>query len=132
MKAPVRNFLSIFSYFFVGLGATIVEWAAFYLLSDLLALHYLPAAAAAIIVSTFSNWIFGRLLTFRNAQKQNVALEIGKVYLAGAGGLLLNMLILWLLVEKASLPKMLSKIIATGIVFFYNYFARRIWIYKRR
>jgi len=37
---------------------------------------------------------------------------------------------MYIFVSKFNLPDMLSKIIATGIVFFYNFLVRKFIIYK--
>ena len=84
-----------------------------------------------MVVSTFSNWLFGRLWTFRNAEKQNIWLEIGKVYAAAAVGILLNLLIMRILVGTVGIQDMVAKIIATIIVFAYNFLIRKLVIYRK-
>ena len=115
----------------VGGAATLVEWVFFWLFESLLHVQYLVATVLAIVISTFSNWLFGRLWTFKDSKKGNVLAEIGKIYVASIVGLLLNLLIMWALVDGAGLIEMLSKIIATGIVFVYNYLVR-IWVIYRK
>ena len=125
------NWKHFISYLFVGGAATLVEWLFFWLFEGVLHIQYLVATVLAIVISTFSNWLFGRLWTFKDSQKGNVLLEIGKIYVASIVGLLLNLLIMWALVDGIHLHEMLSKIIATGIVFLYNYLVR-IWVIYRK
>ena len=87
-----------------------VEWVFFWLFESLLHVQYLVATVLAIVISTFSNWLFGRLWTFKDSKKGNVLAEIGKIYVASIVGLLLNLLIMWALVDGAGLIEMLSKI----------------------
>ena len=91
----------------------------------------LVSTILAMVVSTFSNWLFGRLWTFRNAEKQNIWLEIGKVYAAAAVGILLNLLIMRILVGTVGIQDMVAKIIATIIVFAYNFLIRKLVIYRK-
>lgn len=56
--------------------------------------------------------------------------EIAKIYAVSVIGLLMNMAIMFVAVEKIGLPEMLSKIIATGIVFGWNFLVRKLVIYK--
>ena len=128
-KIDWKHFIS---YLFVGGAATLVEWLFFWLFEGVLHIQYLVATVLAIVISTFSNWLFGRLWTFKDSQKGNVLLEIGKVYVASIVGLLLNLLIMWALVDGIGLYEMLSKIIATGIVFLYNYLVRILLIYRKK
>jgi len=122
----------LMSYFVVGLLATLVEWGSFWILDYALGIQYLIATIIAMIISTFSNWLFGRLLTFRNAEKGNTLLEIGKIYITSFAGIGLNVLLMWIMVDKCTMNEMLSKVIATGFVFFYNYFIRTLYIYKNK
>ena len=128
-KIDWKHFIS---YLFVGGAATLVEWLFFWLFEGVLHIQYLVATVLAIVISTFSNWLFGRLWTFKDSQKGNVLLEIGKIYVASIVGLLLNLLIMWVLVDGIHLHEMLSKIIATGIVFLYNYLVRILLIYRKK
>ena len=98
-------------YLIVGGLATIVEWGCFYLLGNFLGIHYLVATALAFIVSTFANWLFGKWMLFKNSH-----------------GIFKG--IMWLAVEWCSVHKMVAKIIATGIVFFWNFLIRKLVIYK--
>lgn len=121
----VQKFLS---YIIVGGLATVVEWVCYWLFRNFLLIPYMIATIWAIVISTFSNWLFGRLLTFRSSPKHNIFSELLQVYLASIVGLVLNMLIMWLLHNY--IEDMLSKVIATGIVFAYNYLIRALIIYK--
>ena len=116
----IRQFLK---YLVVGGGATLVEWA-------LLGLHHQWATVIAYTVSTFANWGFGRLLVFKKSER-GAAAEIAGVYLAAAVGLLLNMGIMFVLVDALGWNEMLSKVIATGLVFVWNFLIRRLAIYRK-
>lgn len=120
------------SYVVVGGGATLVEWLFFWLFDRVFHWQYMVATVVAIIISTYSNWLFGRLLTFKNEEKGNVLLEILKVYAAGVVGLLLNMLFMFIFVDKIGMYEMFAKITSTGIVFIYNYLIRILVIYKEK
>lgn len=121
----------LFGYLIVGGLATIVEWAGFWLFSEKLSIEYLLATALAFAISTFANWLFGRLLVFRGKQAQSLLREILSVYLASIVGLLLNLLIMFLLVQLLSVEKMYAKIAATVLVFAYNYLVRKLVIYRK-
>ncbi|MBQ3670128.1 MAG: GtrA family protein [Treponema sp.] len=121
--------IQIFLYLIVGGLATLVEWGAFYALNTVCALHYAPATALAFILSTAANWLFGRLILF-HASKQNTAGELLKIYAVSIVGLLLNIAIMAVAVEKFAISEMISKILATGIVFGWNFLIRKLVIYK--
>ena len=123
-----KNIRDLIIYGVVGGLATLVEWAFFRLFNASMGLHYELATTFAYIISTFANWGFGKLLLFR--EKQNVWKELGKIYLTSIVGWLLNLLIMWVLVSLLSSPEMLAKIVATGLVFIWNFLIRKLVIYK--
>lgn len=121
--------IELFLYLIVGALATVVEWGAFYAFDLIFEIHYTFSTALAFVLSTFANWAFGKLILFK-AKTKNVASEIFKIYLISVLGLLMNIAIMFVAVEKLGIHDMISKIIATGIVFIWNFLVRKLWIYK--
>lgn len=123
-----ENVKQFILYLIVGGGATLVEWVLFHFLNGRFRIHYMIATSIAFAVSTFANWAFGRLIMFQ--ANQNVFKELVKIYLTAIAGLLMNLVIMWLAIEQFGIDEMISKIIATGIVFFWNFLIRKFLIYK--
>lgn len=121
----------LFLYLIVGGLATIVEWSGFWVFFDMLHIQYLLATALAFVFSTFANWAFGRLLVFRGKQKQSLLKELASIYLTSLGGLLLNLAIMYIMVDYLDFWEMFAKICATVLVFSYNYLIRKKLIYKK-
>ena len=125
-----RNNIKEFAlYVIVGGIATVTEWAVFYLL-DMSGLYYLAAVTVSYLISTFVNWLAGRLLVFKT-RNISVLREILSVYLASIVGLLMNLLIMWIAVDLLKFSEMPSKVAATGLVFAYNFIVRKYLIYKK-
>ena len=124
-----KSFVQLFLYLIVGGLATLVEWGAFYELNQRLTVHYMAATALAFALSTFANWGFGRLILFR-VSNQNTWFELVKIYAVSIIGLLFNIGIMYVEVDKLMMYEMLSKMIATGIVFIWNFLIRKLVIYK--
>ena len=121
----------LFLYLIVGGLATIVEWTGFWIFFDMLGIQYLLATALAFVFSTFANWAFGRLLVFRGKQNQPLLKELLSIYLTSLGGLLLNLAIMFVMVDFMNIWEMFAKITATVLVFSYNYLIRKKLIYKK-
>lgn len=124
------------SYIIVGGLATLVEWGCYYIFDPFLGINTYLAVVLSFVVSTFANWLFGRLITFRKSEKQNVIKELAKIYSASVIGLLMNEAIMALLLnllftDADNLQKMFSKCVATAIVFFWNYLIRTRVIYRK-
>ena len=118
----------LFLYLIVGGGAALVEWFLFYIFTKHFDINYIIATSLAFVFSTFANWAFGRLLLFKTSQ--NIGKELAKIYLTSITGLLMNILIMWVAIDGLEFDQMVSKILATGVVFFWNFFVRKFIIYK--
>jgi len=123
-----KSIKDLLLYLILGVIATLSEWAVFFVLGKA-QMHYALATVIAYILSTFINWLAGRLLVFK-ISAQPLLKEIAEIYLASVVGLLLNLLIMWVAVDLIAINEMVSKIIATAIVFFYNFLVRKLVIYK--
>lgn len=124
-----KNLRDFFIYMVVGGIATPVEWLLFYCFEDIFSWHYIVSTVLAYIIATFTNWAVGRILLFKKTEK-GLLYEIAGIYAASVIGLLLNLAIMWIMVELLNINSMLSKITATGLVFIWNYLIRKKVIYK--
>ena len=115
-------------YSIAGMSGTAVEWGLFYLLNQLLHLYYPFAAIIALLFSTLVNWYVGRLVLFKASG--NNRREIRLVYLACFSGLGLNLLLMWLMINGLGIWEMAAKMMASVMVFGWNYFFRTIIIYR--
>lgn len=123
-----KNVKQFILYFIVGGIATIVEWVMFYLLDSIASINYMLATTIAFAVSTFANWAAGRLIMFKG--NGYLLAELVKIYVTSIAGLFMNLLIMWIAIDGIGIPNFISKVIATGIVFFWNFAVRKLMIYK--
>ena len=134
-RNDMRQFLS---YLVVGGTSTAVEWGLFFLFVYLLKWDQNLSFIVAYIISTFINLVFGRNYTFKNAVMQQagdrkaLARESSLVYLVAAVSCGLNVLFLNIFTGIFHMDSMLAKVVTTAIVFFFNYLARKLGIYRER
>jgi putative flippase GtrA len=111
------------------------------------------ANTCSFTVAVFSNFVWNRLWTFREARDRPVVPQLGQFVLVNIGGLLLNQAIFlsldtWVLgkagllaapmtalalnigLNHYELAYNLSKAVATIIVLFWNFGANRVWTYR--
>lgn len=119
----------LIQYGIVGGVAALVEWASYFLFDTALHWHYMLATVLAFLSATFVNWVVGRCTMFRNAARNGTASEILRIYFASGIGLLLNLLFMYVFVTVIGIPGVPAKIAATGLVFIWNFIARKIFIY---
>lgn len=132
MQFRKKNFKTLYGmlrYSIAGMSGTAAEWALFFLLNQVLKLYYPFAAIIALLFSTLVNWYVGRMVLFKASG--NTKREISLVYIACFSGLALNLLIMWLLINKFGIWEMAAKMIASVIVFGWNYLFRTRFIYRQ-
>ena len=112
-------------------GAT-VDFTLFATLIYAADIHYLWAGVGSFLVSTLANYLVSVRLVFRSGAKFPRLLEIGVVYAVSATGLAWHQLILFVATEYGGLHVLVSKLVATGLVFFWNYLVRRNYVFASR
>jgi len=112
----------------VGGTAAIVEWTSFAFLIGVVHFHYLAAVVGSFIVATAANYLLSIRFVFGRG-RHSLHKEAFMVYMVSGVGLLLNMLLMWFFVGRLGIPAMTAKIIATGIVFFWNFGSRKMFVF---
>ena len=120
---------SVARYFVVGGVCALVDIGLFLALAQGLGLPYLRVAALSFIVATLLNYFLSVRFVFVSGLRFRKRWEVAMVFAVSAVGLGLNQVILALGVEQAGLNLFFSKVIATGGVFFWNYFGRRVLVF---
>ena len=128
MHSTKRQFLL---YLILGGVLTLFEWLGFYALTFICGVHYLISsvlmfvAISALGIVVYKRAIFG-------ASHLSAGREIIAIYAINILGITLNSIILWLCVEFMGLNAMLGKIVASFLVAFYSFFARKKFVYKAK
>lgn len=128
-NSKTNTLYGILRYSIAGMSGTAAEWALFFWLNQMAHLYYPIAAIIALLFSTLVNWYVGRKVLFKASG--NRRREIALVYFACFSGLALNLLIMWLMINGFGIWEMAAKMIASVIVFGWNYFFRTRYIYRQ-
>ncbi len=132
LKKDTDNiFIQFFRYLFVGGFAFIVDFSLLYIFSDICGIYYLVSAVISFIISLIVNYLISTYWVFNKNQMENRLLEFGVFSLIGVVGLVFTEIILYTCTDIIGLYYLISKIIATAIVMFWNFLARRYLFYGR-
>jgi putative flippase GtrA len=118
-------------YFVVGGICACVDIGLFMLFAKGLGLPYLRVGAGTFIIATLLNYFLSVRFVFVSGHRFTRRWEVALVFLVSAMGLAVNSGVLWFGVEVMRFGLLLSKLAATGVVFFWNYFARRVLIFGK-
>jgi putative flippase GtrA len=119
----------IVRYLAVGGTAAAIDIGLFVLFARYLGMPYLRVAAGTFVVATLANYLLSVRFVFVSGQRFRRRWEIALVFAVSAAGLALNALILWACVEGAGADLLAAKVAATGVVFFWNFIARRVFVF---
>lgn len=122
--------MKLVRYFFVGAAAAAVDIGLFALLVHAFGFHYLLVGAVTFVLATGVNYALSVRVVFQSGVRFARAQEIALVFAVSAIGLAVNQVVLFVGVEQLSLPPVLAKVMATGTVFFWNYWARAHFVFK--
>lgn len=123
--------LQLFRYTFVGGFAFLVDFATLFLLTEYCYLHYLISAGIAFIFGLIVNYLLSIKWVFNVSVMDSRLMEFVVFTLIGIIGLGLNELFLWILTDILLIYYLISKIITAGIVYFWNFFARKVILFNK-
>lgn len=113
-------------YVFVGGTAAVINIGALFVLKECLHLYYLFANVLGFILGLVTNYVLSKLLVFTTENRMNKMIEFLSYAMIGIIGLGFDTLFIWLFTDFVSLYYMISKIISTGLVFIWNFAARKL------
>lgn len=106
-----------------------VDIGLFMLFARGLGWPYLRVAAGSFVAATLVNYVLSVRFVFVSGVRFRKRWEVALVFLVSAVGLVINQAILAACVELAHASLLVAKLAATGVVFFWNYIARRVFVF---
>lgn len=112
----------------VGVSGTAIDFGLTWLCKEILKIPKILANAIGFVVAATNNYILNRIWTWGSTSDQ-VGVEYVKFFTVSLIGLGLNTLILYIFNEKIKLNFYVSKVIATGVVMLWNFFANNFFTF---
>ncbi|HLO67890.1 MAG TPA: GtrA family protein [Holophaga sp.] len=124
--------VQFFRYLFVGGGAFAVDFLTLWTLTAAGGLHYLLSAVFAFGAGLTFNYLLSVAWVFQDRALGSRRNEFLAFALIGVVGLGLTEAGLWVLAGKAGMDYRIAKIIATILVFAWNFTARKVLLFSGR
>jgi putative flippase GtrA len=123
----LKQFITFFG---VGVAATVTDWSTFFVLQHFFAVTPVVAVGIAYCCGGTISYTLNRLHTFETDRTHAEAgWRFAVVMIVGFS---LSLLFVWLFSDKIGLPPMVARVISTGIVFFWNYVAHKMWTFAEK
>jgi putative flippase GtrA len=136
----------------VGTIGTAIDFGVLNLLYNVLGFHQVLSNVVSVSAATISNYTWSRFWVYPETRHQHGARKFGQFVVVSVVALGLNTTILWitdhwflgasgllgglvapvaawLAIEHGVLSSNAAKVVATGIVLFWNFFANRMWTF---
>ncbi len=123
-------YIQFFRYFFVGGIAFLSDFFTLYFFTNFLNIHYLISAIIGFIFGVIVNYFLSIKWVFFKRVFEDRVTEFFIFLFIGIIGLLLNEFFIWFFTEELDIFYLWSKIISTGIVYVFNFFARKYFLFK--
>ncbi len=112
----------------VGLLGTGIDFGMTWLCKEQLKINKYLANTIGFSCAVCSNYLLNRFWTFESTDN-HIMLQFSKFLVVALMGLAINNLLLYLLVKKVKYNFYLLKLIVTGVVVFWNFFANLLYTF---
>ncbi len=124
----------------IGALGALINTAVLWTANEVFFVFYLWAAVIAFCVASTSNYALNRKWTYRSNGKMSK--QYTQFLLVSASGLMMNLVVLWAIVDnampllglekdKASLYLVIANLIAIVLVGLFNFFANSLWTFRK-
>jgi putative flippase GtrA len=104
------------------------------LLADVLLVYYLISNACAWVASVLFAFVTNKLFVFESRSWSASVMfpEMGGFFLARVATGVVDMVLMWLLIDVIQTGDMFAKILVNVIVVVLNYVASKLWIFRKK
>lgn len=129
-----RKYEEGINYLIFGFLAFVLNYVLYFLFASALQMHYMAATALSwVLTVVFAYWT-NRTFVFKSNNKD--AQSLGKEFVSFIGARVatevLELALMFLMVDCADLNEYFSKLICQVIVIVANYFLSKLWIFKEK
>ena len=121
--------MKIGRYFFVGGIAAAIDISLFAIFAGYFKFPWAIVSVITFIIATLVNYFLSIRFVFKSGSRYKKHHEILGVFMVSTLALLFNQMFLSIFIEKMNLHLVISKCLTTGMLFLWNYYGRRIFIF---
>lgn len=133
MRALFEKYREPILYVFFGGLTTLVDWASYWVMTDVLRVDYMAAAFLSQITAILFAYVTNRRFVFDSRARgaRAVALEMVRFFGARGASLLLNMLVMYAGVDLLHFNDKVIKVIASVLVVIANYIFSKLFVFRK-
>ncbi|HLD98447.1 MAG TPA: GtrA family protein [Candidatus Nanoarchaeia archaeon] len=131
MKFRKHFLLEITKFGFVGVINTLINLAVLYILTEFFGIYYLVSAIFAFLVAVTNSFILNKVWTFKEKINNKPTLKYIKFLCISIIALLINLILLYILVEFFTVWYIYAQIVGVLFNFVINYLGNKLWTFKK-
>lgn len=116
-------------FFLIGIVTSVIDIGLLYVFCTYLGIWYLPAAMVSYCCGIVASYILNKYLNFHD-QDRRYLVQFSTFVAIAFSCLLVNLCVIWMVVELFSLDYLTGKIIATLCAFFWNYHGQKRYTFR--
>jgi len=122
------NWVQLFKFGLVGGLGYVVNLVVFAALTEGLGVHHIAAAIGSFCVAVTNNFLLNRHWTFRAAEG-HAGFQAARFLTVSVLALVVNIVLLYLLVDVASAPELPSQALAVAGAMPFNFIGNKLWTF---
>ena len=116
----------------ISVAALALDYGLLIFLTEYVGIYYLISASIGFLAGMLLVYLTSISFIFDERRLTSTSLELTGFVAIGVAGLVLNGLLLWCITVGTPLSYQLAKLPTAGIVFLFNYFARRHLLFSAK
>lgn len=122
----IKKYMQFIKFAFVGVANTLISLAVYGLLLNL-GMWYIMASTIGYLVGLLNGYIANSIWVFNKKLEVATSAKFVGVYLSA---LLINLVLLYLMVEIGGLNSFFAQVIVVGFNLIYNYTLSKLWTFR--
>lgn len=121
--------LQLIKFVIVGAIGTLINTSVLFLLTEFFKIIYLISEVFGFTLATISNYVFNKIWTFEENIQVKIIRKYIQYFIVCLLSLILNLIVLYLLVEFFDFWYILAEIVAIMVSFVINFIGSKFWIF---
>ncbi len=134
LGALARKYRELILYVVFGVLTTLVNWAVYWLLADVLHLPYLVGTIAAQAAAILFAYVTNRIWVFESkvSGARGILLEMGKFFGARAASFFLDIGLMFVGVDLLGVNDLWMKLLANAVIIVVNYVLSKVFVFRKK
>lgn len=128
MKNTIIQFIK---FCIIGVFNTLINLVVLYLFTDIFGFYYMFSAVIAFLVAVTNSFIFNKLWTFEEKLNHKVYFKSIKFIVVSVIALLINLVILYVLVEYFKMWYMAAQLVGIATNLIINFIGNKLWTFQK-